>query len=313
MNNPIQGLEWDEVLLALLAMILPGLFGRRGAHGGVPGEHAPVAPGFLAHVGSFFTKLIERSGMTYVDENEWGRLVGMLNKPERERIHEFEAQLSPSENRVHRLIVFSDAEAKQVVVELEPAVVKDGKMIKPAKKALITPSSEKHRLEYLRGLAKKIGDIGIEETVRMMRANQFGPGRLQELFRRGAVGVGNAIARALGVATVDEITPALLLAKAGEFLGPIPNPSEPRPNDTAGPVMRAMRRVTPGSFPNAPRPPRVERSRWFVAAVAAITAIFVAALGFYGYVQYTRNAEIERVVNTYQTAPSADRSTGKGG
>lgn len=120
----------------------------------------------------------------------------------------------------------------------------------------------------------------------------------------------------LGVKKVEDVTWELLEAKVKEYTNKIdvPDPTLPRPNDTAGLPMRIARRLSVGSFPNAPcETPSRKRGKlsWVVALVIGFIVAFGTLIS--GYMLYVAEKNLQEIINQpIQPAEKPGESAFKG-
>ena len=271
-----------------------------------------------------FVDLVERIigelGLGVRDEGQFPIKLGKLIPDERAVIEKLVNEHDKKMIDRLRLITINAPSAAGKVTKIKGKKEKKdaaGNITEPAEldREETTPGEDSGVL-FLSSVAKLVAGKTIEEQVEILKKLNIAPSETGRLYQEAVKNMGKKIAVLLGLPenydTGDVI--AKLREKFGEI--EIPDPTQPRPNDTAGFFVRFMRSITPGAFPNPERPkseleaaveaklrPLKEKHAGNIALlktffkVGMITIIGVVLALWMGY-RWLHNQSVDEIVNT---------------
>ncbi len=283
-------INWDKVSVGLDGIVAALALSNRGGGVAQAAQSATATGrGFFVSLLSLVTRIWEETGGSMKDESEMLEAMFSsaesfkaeskpLTLPERKKVSAVMRAMDPSERKVFRIALFlMDPET---VSQRNEHFDKDGKITARSEK--MDKTGVDPRINVLRGIAEMVADdlTNVAEVANILRGagTLGGENKALRAFKFVLDQTKSVIAELFEVRSVSEITFAMVRERGQRLLERIemeaPDPSLPRPDDDAGGFVKALRAVTPGSFPAARRP-RERRAR---QRIALFGVLFVALL-----------------------------------
>ena len=283
---------WDKLSAGLDGLVAALMLTNRGGMQPSVAAGGTGGPRFFTSLLNFVVRVWEEKGGSLKDESEmleamfsgeFGEKSKPLTTPERKKIAAVLKAMTLAERNIFRVAIFIMNPEEKIHRTLE---VKDDK-------GKITPATERTektgvdpRINVLRGVAEMVNDdlSNVAEVAETLRdaGTLGGNNKALLMLPRVLTALKRLLCDAFGVQNIEDITAELVKRKAREIASLIETPdlTAPKANDTAGPLLRFGRSITPGAYPNAPRREARRQVRFVRRLVAIVVVAITGTLGF---------------------------------
>lgn len=258
--------NWDKLSAGLDAALVT-LFAMQGRRGGGHFQNESGPPteggkGFFASLLALLIRVWEEKGGSMKDESEMleSLFSGPVEKSEKLTVEERRKvaavlnTMTAVERNVFRVAIFI-MNPEISMIEVEERKDDKGKVVSPASKRTEKTGVDP-RINVLRGIAEMVHEdhSNAAEVAAMLRdAGTLGSdNKALAVLKKMQTETGKILCNYFDVEKVEDITKEMILKKVQRLSEMIStDPTQPRPKDDAGWLMRMARKLTPGAFPNA--------------------------------------------------------------